>query len=378
MRIGVMLRDIGNQADAPGIIVLNLIDELLRLDRQNEYVLFYRTPVFLDRYSRYKNVNSVLVKAVNKLVWDQIAVPLAARRAKVDLLFHPKHSIPLLTGKKTVMQLRGPEYWINPHYYSLIDRWYQKIALKLFSIKSTHLVAESNYAKHLFQHYLRIPDKKISVIYLAASRRFSREINNESMDRTRKKYSLPERYIFTVTRVLQGKRFYPGKNIENMIAGYRNSRNKDAVKFVITGRGTREYLDRILHADDPLRNDLVVLDFVAQDELPALYRMAEAFLFPSINESFGIPIVEAMASGCPVITSNTTACREIAEGAAVLVNPDSVSAITDAIDHLVEDADLRATLVEKGHKRAENFSWDQSARQTLDIICQEDDDAYSR
>ena len=167
-----MLRDIGNQQDAPGIIVLNLLDQILEQDRKNRYVLFFMDETFTDRYAKLDHVEIVRVGSPVKFLWDQLAVPWAARRRNLDLLFHPKHSIPLLTGLKTVMHLRGPEYWINPRSYELLDLLYQRTFLHLFSRKATHLIAESEYARRAFQRYLSIPDRKISTIHIAAGSRF--------------------------------------------------------------------------------------------------------------------------------------------------------------------------------------------------------------
>lgn len=366
MRIGVMLRDIGDQTDAPGIIVLNLMDELLKQDRKNDYVLFYRSPSFIDRYQHYSNVKAVLVTAAHKLLWDQWAVPKAARKEKVDLIFHPKHSIPLLFGKKTVMQLRGTEYWENPKYYEFLDLLYQRIALKLFSRKADALFAESHYACRSFIQYLNIPEDKISVSYLAANRNF-KPITGQTLLECKAKYDLPEDFLFTVTRVVQGKKVYPGKNIYNMLDAFRQCKSRGKIKFVIAGRQTKAFIANTLAKDDPLLQDLVVLDFVEQKDLPALYSMARLFLFPSINESFGIPIIEAMSCGCPVVTSNTTACDEVGGEVAVKVNPASVDEIADAIDLLAQD-EQRRSRVEQGLEWVKQFSWTRAAEETLAVF----------
>ena len=367
MRIGVMLRDIGDQTDAPGIIVLNLMDELLKLDRYNEYILFYRNASFIDRYTQYSNVKARLVKSKSKILWDQWAIPHAVRREKIDLLFHPKHSIPLLVKCKTIMHLRGPEYWINPQYYEWYDLLYQKIALQLFSRKANHLIAESEYAKSEFQKYLKIPDNKISVCYLAASPRFRLVDNKVILNSIREKYRLPEKYVLTVTRVLQGNKQYDGKNIKRMLQAFEEAEIDSNIHFVIVGRQTKSFVEGYVKNKSFL-DRLHVLDFVKQQDLPSIYNQAELFLFPSINESFGIPIVEAMHCGCPVITSNDTACQEISGNASFLVNPSSVNDIKFALERLLHNEQLRNTYRKKGLKRSIAFDWSLSAKKTLQTI----------
>lgn len=368
MRIGVMLRDIWNQTDAPGIIVLNMMDKILEYDTENEYVLFFRDGKFLDRYNQHKNARAIQIKAPTKFLWDQMAVPWAARREGVDLIFHPKHSIPLLTRRKTVMQLRGCEYWIYPEHFEWMDIAYARFFLPIFCRKATHLIAESNDVMKDFKEHLRIPDEKLSMVYLAPNERFSIVNDQDVLNACRSRYQLPDRFILTVTRVLQNKKYYPGKNILNSIEAFRRSEARRTMKFVIVGRQTREFIAKRFNPADDILDDLIVLDFVSQEELPALYSLAEMFLFPSKYESFGIPILEAMGCGCPVITSTWYSCPEVAGEAASVVHPYKVDEITEAIDRLAANEELRMALRQKGLERAGQFSWDAAARETVEIF----------
>jgi len=368
MRIGVMLRDIGNQVDAPGIIILNLLDQILRLDQRNRYVLFFKDQAFIDRYQGLERVEAVHVQARSKLLWDQVAIPWAARGRALDLLFHPKHSLPLLAPMKTVMQLRGPEYWIHPEYYEPLDLIYQKLFAHLYARKATHLVAESNYALGEFRRILRIPAEKISMIPLAAHERFRRIDDEAALRDAVNRYGLPRRFIFTVTRVVQGKRFYGGKNLDTAIEAFLGSRSRGELKFVIAGRETRRYLETVGAERGWPLDALLPLDFVPQEDLPLLYSMAESFLFPSRNESFGIPILEAMACGCPVVTSNLSACPETAGGAALLVAPDDRDEMTRAIDSLTYDPKLRTHVIAQGYEQSARYSWAGAAEEHLRLF----------
>lgn len=368
MRIGIMLRDIGNQSDAPGIIIMNLVDKMIELDRANEYVLFLPNSTFIDRYASWSNVKSVIVKAPAKIIWDQIAMPWFAMREKLDVLFHPKHSIPLLSFCKSVMHLRGADYWIMPEHFERLDLIYQKIFLPLCCRKSTHLIAESHDVAQDFQRFITIPDEKMSIIYLAANDRFKVIADEDQLQASRNKFNLPERFILTVTRVIEGKRYYAGKNLPNILEGYRHSEARKTLKFVIIGVQTKDFIHRHLDADDDLLKDLILLDFVPQPELPALCNMAEFFMFPSSYESFGLPILEAMSCGCPVITSKTYSCPEVAGDAGILVDPANVQEISEAVDRLAFDEPFRKQLKQKSLEQASKFSWHQSALQTIKVF----------
>ena len=372
MKIGVMLRDIWNQTDAPGIIVLNMMDKILRNDKKNEYVLFFRDDSFIDRYNKFPNAKAILVTAPAKILWDQVAIPLAARRENVDLIFHPKHSIPLLTGRKTVMQLRGAEYWIYPEHFETADIIYQKIFIPLFCKKATHLITESNDVDKDFKKYLGIANEKTTMIPLAPGERFHPVDDDTALASCRKKYNLPERYLLTVTRVLQNKKYYPGKNILNLIEAFRKCQSRNDVKLVIIGRETREFIANRYPPDDDIHNDIIVLDFIAQEELPIIYTLAESFFFPSKYESFGIPILEAMACGCPVITSTAYSCPEVAGDAAVLVERTNINEMSKALDRVLSSKELQQQMRSKGLQNAAQYNWDKAAQETIRVFEQLD------
>ncbi|RMH37827.1 MAG: glycosyltransferase family 1 protein [Nitrospirae bacterium] len=367
MKIGVLLREIGNQKDAPGIIVLNLLDQLLELDRDNQYVLFYKDRAFFYRYDRYPNVSKFLIHSSSKLVWDQVLVPLAAKKAKIDLLFSPKHSLPLLGNYPMVMHLRGSEYWTHPEYYEPLDLLYQKLMLPIFCRKASHLIVESNFVKRDFQRFLGIPSEKMTMIYLAPNERF-RPWSADACEKVKRKYGLPDRFALTVTRIKQGKRVYPGKNLDKAIEAFLRARASREMAFVIVGVGTKDYVQEYCKQQSHRSDSLIALDYVAQEDLPAFYSLANLFLFPSSYESFGIPLAEAMACGCPIITSNTGACPEIVGAAGLTVNPHDVEALTDGIDRLTSDEDLRKHLQMQGFKERQRFSWEKAARETLRVF----------
>jgi len=368
MRIGVLLREISNQKDAPGIIVLNLLDQLLELDRHNHYVLFYKDRTFFDRYDRHPNITKFLISCFNKLVWDQVLVPIAARKAKLDILFSPKHTLPLGVTCKTVMHLRGSEHWVHPEYYEeKCELFYQKVMLPIFCRKATRLIVESDFMRSDFQRFLRIAEDKLTTIYLAPHDRF-RCMDSSALQLIAKKYQLPKKFVLTVTRVQQGTKYYPGKNLEQAIEAFVQSIAAKEMAFVILGIGTKAFLEQWRKTRKGAHGKLMALDFVMQEDLPALYNLAEFFLFPSSYESFGIPLTEAMACGCPIITSNTGACPEIVGKAGLTVNPHDPKAICAGIDRLVHNHELRNTLRMQGFQEAKRFSWRESARQHLVVF----------
>jgi glycosyltransferase involved in cell wall biosynthesis len=266
------------------------------------------------------------------------------------------------------MHLRGSDYWLHPGDYERADLIFQKLMSPVFCKKATHLIAESDYVKRDFQRIQGIPESKISRVYLAPGPDFKRIPDPGRLAEVREKYRLPQEFCLTVTRIMQGKKFYGGKNLYNMLKAFLVSNASREIKFVVVGKRTKAHVQALAGKLPNLQERVIPLDFVPQEDLPGIYNLAKFFLFPSKYESFGVPIAEAMACGCPVVTSSTTACPEIAGNAAILVDPNVLGEITDAIDCLNDHPALREVLSRKGLQRAKTFSWQRAARETLEVI----------
>jgi len=368
IRFGVMLREIPDQTDAPGIIALNLLDHLLEIDRRNEYVLFFRRAPLSDRYDHPPRVRSRILPAPCRLLWDQVAVPRAAARERIDLLFHPKHSVPLRARCRTVMELRGSEYWVHPDYYGRMDLMYERRMIPRFCRKADHVIVESDFVGADFRRFLGLRAEKMTRIYIAPADRFRPVTDRGRLEEVRNRYGLDGDFGLTVTRIFQGGRPYAGKNLPRAIGGFLRSEARRRMVFAIAGRGTRDFTAGLRGIEENGRSALLPLDCVPQEDLPALYSLARFFLFPSMYESFGLPILEAMACGCPVITSTTGACPEVAGGAALLVDPTDIAGIARAIDRLTGDEPLHSDLSARGIARARAFSWRSAAEETLRLL----------
>ena len=378
LRIGVMLRGVG-EYDGAGVYIRKLMDAVLELDRENEYVLFYSGPEQLGTYGARPNVLEVVVRAPGKLAWDQIAVPTAARRADLDVLFHHKFSIPLLAPCPTVVQQRGTEYWTFPEYYRAWGDWlnalYNRWSIPLFCRRAARVLTNSDSLAAELEQLLELPRDKMATVYAAADERFTPIDDPAVHARLRERYGLPrEPYFLMVVKGYAriegaGQPLCPRKNVEGTLLAYARAREADprTPPMVILGAGVKGRLGpTVLRERFGLSPDAVVIPgLVSHEEMPAIYSMAGALLFPSYYESFGIPLVEAMACGCPVITSTAPACPEVVGDAALLVDPDDVPGLTTAMLRLVREPGLAADLRRRGLDRAAQFSWRESARRLI-------------
>jgi O-antigen biosynthesis alpha-1,2-mannosyltransferase len=381
LRIGLMLRGV-DEVDGSGIYIRKLCDALFEVDPHNQYVAFYSRADQAGRYGDRPNVREVVVPSRNKLFWDQVLVPLAARRERLDVLFHHKFSIPLIAPCPAVVQQRGTEYWTHPEFYpgwpSRLDQLYNRMMIPLYCRRAVRVLTNSDTLGDELVRHAGVPRAKLRTVYAAADESFRPITDPSALARVRERYQLPQDpFLLMVVKGHQiwdqasGKALTPRKNVAVALEAYGRVRKRvaetgsAAPPLVILGIGIAERLTPAMIAEHAEPASVCTPGFVELADMPAVYAMARALIFPSRYESFGIPIVEAMACGCPVVTATTSACPEVAGDAALLVDPDDVDGIAAAMERISLDDELARELRQRGLRRAGAFSWTQSARTLL-------------
>jgi glycosyltransferase involved in cell wall biosynthesis len=371
MKIAIMMRamdqDSGHQS-----ITMGLVENMLRIDDNNTYLLLYRTKKFLGRFSKYSNAEEKLITAPHKFLWDQIAVPFHAWKEQADIIYNPKFSIPLISHCPVVMGLHEPAWWAWPDHYEWFDRNYMKLMLPIYISKAKHLFPISQFIVDECKKYIRRPFNNVTVAYPAPKPYFKVDMNAQLLENSRKKYALPEKFIFAVTRVDhpgldKSDSFFAGKNVETTVRAFLGIQEQVPHKLVIAGRRVKAFLLHVGLEENQFEN-IVFLDFVPHQELPAMFNLADIFILPSFYESYAMALVEAMSCGCAIVASETGACPEITAGAALLANPYEPDDFAEKIKRILTNGSLKTDLESKSIERAKFFTWERTAQRTIKEI----------
>ena len=362
-----MLRSIDEKGGV-GVYTRNIVKELLQLDKNNEYILFYSNSANVGLFSHHENVREAWVRGRNKAVWDQVSIPRACRMAKVDVIFHPKFTVPLFAPCKAVMVVHGAD-WLIPEqaqFYNWWDVKYMQTMLPLYFRKSSAVISVSRETTDNFNRILRLPANKIQTIYFAPARQFKRITEPALLQQVRERYQLPDKFILTLTKRNGGDR----KNLGQIFQAYAryHQRSKLPHKLVIGGIDCHLFREEYLIPQDGYGKDILFPGWIDQMDLPAVFSLADIYLYPSNLEAFPIPLTEAMACGTPILTSNVNGLKEIAGGAALLIDPSDTERIANGMARILSDVDLRESLSRKGLERSSLFSWDRCAKSTLTLL----------
>lgn len=365
MRIGIMLRSLDERGGI-GVYTRGILEELLRVGGDHEFVLLYRNRANLGRYAERSNVTERALAAPHRTLWDQVAVPLACRRERVDVLFHPKFTVPLAAPCPSVMVVHGAD-WFMPdqaEFYGRFDVFQIRLLMPRYFRKAHTVISVSELTTQNFNRVLGLAPTKVRTIYFAPARHFRRVEDPARLADVRSRYDLPERFVLTLTKLGGDGR----KNFRGVVEAYRRYHGTTDHKLVVGGKGVEALRGRFGIPEDEWGQDVVFPGWIAQEDLPAVYSMADAYLYPSNLEAFPIPITEAMACGTPIVTSNRNGLEEIAGDAAILVDPEDPDAIGAALEEVLTDSEVARRLSAAGLERSERFSWERCGRETLEVL----------
>lgn len=356
------------------MVALELIRNLQQIDSANEYVVFVK-PGEDDRIlEETSNFRIEKVEGGSYPQWEQISLPQAVKRSGCELLHCTSNTGPLRSPVPMVVTLHDIIYMESGYSkillgsgsnYQKFGNLYRRYVVPRILKQSRKIITVSNFEKKRIGDFFGISgDPRLTAVYNGVSNYFKPVSNPEQLKEVRLKYHLPERYFFFLGNT------DPKKNTKGTLKAYSEfiKQTGSDIRLVMPDYNAGALHKILAEIGDPsLKEKIFLTGYVSNTDLPAIYRQCELFLYPSLRESFGIPILEAMACGAPVITSNTSSMPEITGDAACIVDPLKPDEITAALHRITTDSTYRSRLVEKGYVQAQKFSWKTMAENVLKI-----------
>jgi glycosyltransferase involved in cell wall biosynthesis len=347
-----------------GSYVRNLVNALAQIEDETRYVLLVSGEEDRIR-SLPDNFQFLHERSPAYSLRELLSLSWSLFRQKIDVFHSTHYVLPAFLPCPSVMTVHDIVHLLHPDFLpNRLALSYSQRMIRRTLGRAEMLIATSQNIKTDMLEYFDVPPQGVRVVYNGVEERFHQPLEPEELQRWLKTLELEQPYLLFV-----GDPDQSHKNLDNVVKAYASARERARFDAPLICVGAREGSDfkilqraRQLGIGDRVR----LLGDVATEALPGLYQGASVFLFPTLYEGPGLPVVEAMASGVAVITSNTSTMREIAEGYAHLVPPFDIDEIANAIAQCISDGDHRAALAKHGLRRARDFSWDVTARKTLD------------
>lgn len=381
MKIGINALFLQSRATGSAQYMIHLLDALAHIDQQNEYILLGPRPVkHTSQHSFPYQVHPVPDFAarnenIEKVIWEQLTAPNAAHNATVDLYHVPYFAPPLFPRTPTVVTIhdvipmRLPAYQLG----GKVKAYMQLVSSAAH--RATMIITVSQHAKQDMINVLKIPPERIHVIYEAAGDEYHPITDIDILTAARARYGIGERYIFYLGGLDQRK------NVLQLIHAFSHLYNQIGdphLQLVISGNPDKQqgplFPDPRPVAADLGMNGQIVYRFIEDEDKPAIYSGASLFVFPSLYEGFGLPPLEAMGCGAPVVCSNRTSLPEVVGNAAISIDPEDTRALTEAMHQVLTNSALQTDLRARSLQQAAQFSWNKTAQETLAVY----QEVYSR
>jgi glycosyltransferase involved in cell wall biosynthesis len=337
------------------MVALELIRNLQEIDHENEYVVFVKPDDDDEVLSETSNFRIEKVKGRSYPLWEQVSLPRAVKKAGCEMLHCTSNTAPLHSTVPLVVTLHDIIY---------MESSYRKILKGSGSTYQKFGNIYRRYVNRIGNFFGINGDPRLTSVYNGVSSHFTPVTDKLQLQKVKEKYHLPERYFFFLGNT------DPKKNTKGTLKAYSEFHKQTGsdIKLVMLDYDKAELRKILEEIGDPsLESNIRLTGYVTNTDLPAIYSQCEVFLYPSLRESFGIPILEGMACGAPVITSGTSCMPEIAGQAACIIDPFKPEEITAALYRLTSDTSYRSNLIKSGFTRAQEFSWRIMAENVLDV-----------
>ena len=371
MKIGIITDAIDDRAAGIGTYVRNVVPEIVRLDKKNDYYLIHfdnSKNVFYKQFNNNKKVHEIIIP-IKKLPFARetrkiIFMPKILNRYELNIVHEMAQIGPFFTktNYKKIVSIMDIAAIILPKTQPFISVIRHKFGLPIILRNVDKIITISENTKKDLLKYFKISKEKITPTLLAADKSIIRITDKNKIHLFKKKYDIDYPFLLFVSTL------EPRKNIIRLLKAFSKAKEEIPQKLIIVGRKGWKYHDISKTIKRlKLEKDVVFREKIANNELPLFYSTADIFVYPSLYEGFGIPPLEAMICGCPVITSNVSSIPEVVGNAAELINPYNIGELKDSIIKLANNKELRGKLSKRGIEQAKKFTWKKTAEKTIKI-----------
>jgi glycosyltransferase involved in cell wall biosynthesis len=344
--------------------LLNVLRELNKINSQEfSFVVIHNEE---DLRGKWSHIEEYYFPIKNKLVFDYFVSLNCLRKIKADLVIYPKNVIPLshfLLRSRKINIIHDLAYFEKDlHAYPFFDTLFMKTFLKISCQLADKIFSVSQFTKDDIIKRFNIDPEKIVVIHEGVEEKFKKVNDKEKLNKTIEKYRLKLPFLFYSGSIS------PRKNLLRTLKAFEKVKDKIPHHLYITGQNNWNQNEEINYIQNKLKDRVLILGHVGDEDLVNLYNLADLYLYPSLYEGFGLPILEAQACGCPVLTSNITSCPEVGGKSVFCINPYSVKEIASSIIYLTNNKKVKEELIKKGYKNIKNFNWEKTANNILSIL----------
>jgi glycosyltransferase involved in cell wall biosynthesis len=349
------------------VVAIELIKNLQELDKTNEYFVFSAGGVN-DIFSATSNFHFKSFSSFIYADWEQLQLSRQLKKTNLDLLHCTANTAPLKLSLPLIVTIHDIIYLEKVDFrgtaYQNLGNLYRRFIVPKIAEKARLIITVSEFEKRNIVEKLNLPQEKIKVLYNGVSSQFNTDYPKEDVEEFRKAYGLPNQFIMFLGNTA------PKKNTLNVIRAYLDycQGRSTAIPLVLLDY-KREFVSKILQQANAshLISNFVFPGYVPYNKIPLMYNAATLFLYPSLRESFGLPILEAMACGVPVITSNCSSMPEVAGSAAEIIDPFNHKDLSNAINRILESEDLKQIYRKKGVERSKQFTWRKTTEDLLQV-----------
>ncbi len=341
-----------------------LIEELKKITPPDTKVILYsEKPLVGELAILPKNWQSKVLRWPPKRLWTQIRLSFEMIVSPPDVLFVPAHVFPIFHPRKTVMTVHDVAALRFSHIYTRFEKWYSLWSAKFAAKRLWKVIVPSIFTKNEIQALTNKTDN-IRVIHHAYNKSYNQQISEQERNAVLKKYQIKKPFLLFIGRLEEKK------NIVRVVEAFDTVKKAfPDLQLVLIGKpgyGFEQVQERIHKST--FQKDILCPGYVDQSDIHSILQSTQVFLFPTLYEGFGIPVLEAFASGVPVLTSKHHSTEEMSGGAALLVDPLHTDDIAQGIEKLLQNPELQKQYILQGLKQTENFSWEKCARETLNLL----------